>query len=57
MYADAVRLYQRSAAEMLRVVADGSDEHLVAAQPMSLEASEKLLKVGDILWPNEYKPN
>jgi hypothetical protein len=57
MYADAVRLYQRSAAEMLRVVADGRDEHLVAAQPLSMEASETLLKVGDILWPNEYKPN
>src|SRR5215831_3626101 len=57
MYADAVRLYQQSATEMLRVVADGRDEHLVAAHPLSMEASEKLLKVGDILWPNEYKPN
>jgi hypothetical protein len=57
MYADAVRLYQRSAAEMLRVSGDGGDEHLVAAQPLSLAASENLLKVGDILWPNEYKPN
>jgi len=57
MYRDAVRLYQRSAAEMLRVAGDGRDEHLVVAQPLSLEASEKLLKVGDVLWPNEYKPN
>jgi len=57
MYSDAVRLYQRSAAEMLRVVGDGRHEHLVAAQPLSMEASEKLLKVGDILWPSEYKPN
>jgi len=57
MYVDAVRLYQRSAAEMAQVVADGRDEHLVAAQPLSLEASETLLKVGDILWPSEYKPN
>jgi hypothetical protein len=57
MYSDAVRLYQQSAAEMLRVVGDGRHEHLVAAQPLSMEASEKLLRVGDILWPSEYKPN
>jgi len=57
MYSDAVRLYQQSAAEMLRVVGDGRDEHLVSAHPLSMEASEKLLKVGDILWPSEYKPN
>ena len=56
-YADAVRLYQRSAAEMVRVVGDGRDEHLVVAQPLSMEASEKLLKVGDVLWPSEYRPN
>jgi len=57
MYVDAVRLYQRSAAEMVRVGGDGRDEHLVVAQPLSMEASEKLLKVGDVLWPSEYKPN
>src|SRR5215475_11859080 len=57
MYSDAIRLYQRSAAEMLRVVDDGRDDHLVIAQPLSMEASETLLKVGDILWPSEYKPN
>jgi hypothetical protein len=57
MYTDAVRLYQRSAAEMAQVIADGREEHLAAAQPLSMEASETLLKVGDILWPSEYKPN
>ena len=57
MYRDAVRLYQRSAVEMALVIGDGRDEHLVVAQPLSMEASEKLLKVGDVLWPNEYKPN
>jgi hypothetical protein len=56
-YSDAIRLYQQSAAEMLRVVDDGRDDHLVVAQPLSMEASETLLKVGDILWPSEYKPN
>jgi len=57
MYSEAIRLYQRSAAEMLHVVDDGRDDHLVVAQPLSMEASETLLKVGDILWPSEYKPN
>jgi hypothetical protein len=57
MYTDAVRLYQRSATEMAQVISDGREEHLVAAQPLSMEASETLLKVGDILWPSEYKPN
>jgi hypothetical protein len=57
MYSDAVRLYQRSADEMLLVVKDGRDAHLAAAHPFSMEASEKLLKVGDVLWPSEYKPN
>jgi hypothetical protein len=57
MYVDAVRLYERSAAEMVRVADDGRDEHLIAAHPMSMEAGENLLKVGDVLWPNEYKPN
>ena len=56
-YSDAVRLYREAAVEMLRVVGDGRDEHLVAAQPLSMQASEKLLEVGDVLWPNEYKPN
>ena len=26
-------------------------------QRLSMEASEKLLKVGDVLWPSEYRPN
>jgi hypothetical protein len=56
-YLDAVRLYQQSAAEMSRVARDGRDAHLLAAHPLSLEASEKLLKVGGVLWPSEYKPN
>ena len=56
-YLDAIQLFQRSAAEMLRVTADGRDEHLVAAHPLSQEASEKLLRVGNTIWPGEYLPN
>ena len=54
---DAVDLFRRSAAEMLKVAADRSDDHLLAAYPLSQEASEKLLRVGDVIWPGEYLPN
>jgi hypothetical protein len=56
-YLDALRLYQRSAAEMLETSEDGRDEHLVAALPLSQEASRKLLTVGNVIWPGEYVPN
>jgi hypothetical protein len=57
MYAEAVRLYDRAARTMLQVVQDGDDAHLLEAHPISQEAGERLLKVGNVLWPNEYKPN
>jgi hypothetical protein len=56
-YVEAVRLYQQSAVEMLKVAEDGRDEHLVTAFPMSQEAGRKLLRVGNVLWPGEYVPN
>jgi len=56
-YLDAVQLFQRSAAEMLKVTVDGRDEHLLAAYPLSQKASEELLRVGDTIWPGEYLPN
>lgn len=56
-YLDAVQLFQRSAAEMLKVTVDGRDEHLLAAYPLSQQASEELLRVGDRIWPGEYLPN
>ena len=56
-YLDAVHLFQRSAVEMLKVTADGRDAHLLAAHPLSQEASEKLLRVGNTIWPGEYLPN
>ncbi len=56
-YLDAVQLFRRSAAEMLKVTLDGRDEHLLAAYPLSQKASEELLRVGDTIWPGEYLPN
>ena len=57
VYLDALRLYQRSAREMAKVVDDGRDEHLVVAAPMLNEAGGKLVNVGTALWPGEYVPN
>jgi len=56
-YVGAIELYESAAAEMLRVAQDGDDRHLLAAQGMSQHASEEMLRVGDVLWPGEYKPN
>ena len=56
-YLDALRLYQDAAGEMVKVSNDGSDDHLMAAQTMTERAAVTLLKVGDVLWPAEYKPN
>lgn len=56
-YVDAIRLYRDSSVAMIRVAADGRDEHLIEAQDMSSRAAGLTLKVGETLWPGEYKPN
>src|SRR5919197_737105 len=45
-YLGAVRLFQRSAVEVLRMFDDGSEEHLRAAYPLGLEASNKIRELG-----------
>jgi hypothetical protein len=56
-YLGALSLYENAAQETVQVARDGSDEHLVDAQKMSFRAAEDVLKVGDVLWPGEYKPH
>lgn len=56
-YVDALTLYVRASAEMLKVAQDNNDHHLIEAQVISERASEELLKAGDVLWPGEHKPN
>jgi len=56
-YLEALALYETASTEMLKVAADGKVEHLIEAQTLSQRAAEDLLKVGDVLWPGEYKPN
>jgi hypothetical protein len=56
-YMALLSLYEQSATEMLEVARDGDEGHLINAQMKSRHAAEELVKVGDILWPGEHKPN
>ena len=56
-YLGALARYEQAAAEMISAAHDGKDEHLVAGQQLSLHATEDILRVGDVLWPGEYRPN
>ncbi len=56
-YLEAVTLYENASALTVKAAEEGRDEMLVDAQGMSVRAAEDLLKVGDVLWPGEYKPN
>jgi hypothetical protein len=56
-YLQAMTLYATAAAAMLKTARDGGMERLIEAQGMSQRASEDLLRVGEVLWPGEYKPN
>ena len=57
-YVGALQSYQDASVEMAKAVKPGGgDENLIKAQGMSEQASTTLLKVGETLWPGEYKPN
>jgi hypothetical protein len=56
-YVQAVKLYSSATREMIKVADDGRDDHLILAQQRSEEASLAILKLSDVLWPGEYKPN
>lgn len=56
-YAEAMTLYANASGEMLKFVRDGQAQHLLDAQGMGLKASENMLRVGEVLWPGQYKPH
>ncbi len=56
-YLAAVRLFQQSAVEAIKMFKDGREEHLLVAYPKSQEGSDKIMKVGGKFWPNEFPPN
>jgi hypothetical protein len=56
-YAEAVRLFQASVAEMLEMFADGDEEHLVQGFPLSQQGSDRIREIGARWFPDEYPPN
>ena len=56
-YLRALTSYETASEEMIKTARDGRDEHLIEAQGLSFRASEDTLRVGDVLWPGEYKPH
>ena len=56
-YVDAMALYANAAAEMLKFTEDGDSQHLDEAHRMDVRASEDMLRVGEVLWPGQYKPH
>jgi hypothetical protein len=56
-YLAAVRLFQQSALEVLKLFDDGNDEHLLAAYPLSQEGSDKIREVGVKFWVDEFPPH
>ena len=56
-YAEAMTLYANASDEMLKFVQDGQDQRLLDAQRMGLKASDNMLRVGEALWPGQYKPH
>jgi len=56
-YLEAVRLFQGSAVEMLKMFEDGNEAHLVTGFPLSQQGSDKIREVGSQLFPDEYPPN
>jgi len=56
-YLAAVRLFQQSALEVLKMFEDGNDEHLLAAYPLSQLGSDKIREVGAKFWEDEFPPH
>jgi hypothetical protein len=56
-YVAAMALYADAAGEILKFTEDGDKQRLDNAHQMDVKASEDLLRVGEVLWPGQYKPH
>ena len=56
-YKKAVTLYSDASADMIKIAADGNEQHLLDAHGKTAQAATLLLKVSAELWPGEFKPN
>jgi hypothetical protein len=56
-YVEAMALYANAAAEMLKFTKDSDSQRLDVAHELDVRASEDMLRVGEVLWPGQYKPH
>ena len=56
-YVDAMALFANAATEILKFTEDGDSQRLGDAYRMDVRASEDMLRVGEVLWPGQYKPH
>src|SRR6266566_1220409 len=56
-YVNAMALYANAAGEMLKFTEDGDSQHLGNAHRMDVSASQDMLRVGEVLWPGQYRPH
>lgn len=57
LYLEAIVLYRDAARILAKGAESRGDAELIRAQEMSNRAATLTLRVGDTLWPGEYKPN
>lgn len=56
-YLAAVRLFEESAHEVMKMFSDGREEHLLAAHPKGQAGADKIREIGGKFWPNEFAPH
>ena len=56
-YLVAVRLFEESAHEVMKMFVDGREEHLLAAHPKGQAGADKIREIGGKFWPNEFAPH
>ena len=56
-YVNAMAFYANAAGEMLKFTEDGDSQHLGNAHRMDVSASQDMLRVGEVLWPGQYRPH
>ena len=56
-YLVAVRLFEQSAGEALKMFDDGDDGHLLVAHSFSQQGSNKIREIGGRFWQDEFPPN
>ena len=56
-YLSAVRLFEQSAQEVMKMFSDGREDHLLAAYPKGQAGADKIREIGGKFWPNEFAPH